>query len=236
VAPGSEGAKEAKPAEEVVPVYRAVGPVVRWDAVRVPEGVTELERLTYVPGAVGDVIEWIVGGAPYPNRMMALATAVAAVGTKVGRRIMGPSGSATHLYLINLAPTGYGKDHPLGCGAKLFVAAGLGDLLGPQEFASSPGLWKRIAKNPNMLCLVDELGDEFGKINNQGNNAFVSNLFGLFKKTYNCWETVQTAEKVNEESQKIEWPAISIVGAATPKKFFDAFRQGDRESGFAIGS
>src|SRR5262249_49545849 len=135
VPPGSVKA-EAKPPEEVVPVYRAVGPAVRWDSLVVPEGITELERLTYVPGTVGDVIEWIVGGAPYPNRMMALATAVAAVGTKVGRRLMGPSGSATHLYMINLAPTGYGKDHPLGCGAKLFVAAGLGDLLGPQEFAS----------------------------------------------------------------------------------------------------
>jgi len=230
--PGAETAK-AKPAEEVVPVYRAVGPAVRWDEVRVPEGITELERLTYVPGAVGDVIEWIVGGAPYPNRMMALATAVAAVGTKVGRRIMGPTGSATHLYMINLAPTGYGKDHPLGCGSKLFMAAGLGGLLGPQEFASSPGLWLRFTKNPLMLCLVDELGDEFGKINQQGNNAFVSNLFGLFKKTYNCWEIVQTAETVSRESQEIVWPAISIVGAATPKKFFDAFRQGDRESGFA---
>jgi hypothetical protein len=137
--PQAETAK-AKPSEEVVPTYTAKGPAMRWDELRVPEGITELERLTYVPGAVGDVIEWIVGGAPYPNRMMALATAVAAVGTKVGRRIMGPTGSATHLYMINLAPTGYGKDHPLGCGAKLFVAAGLGGLLGPQEFASSPGL------------------------------------------------------------------------------------------------
>ena len=84
-----------------------------------------------------------------------------------------------------------------------------------------------------MLCLVDELGDEFGKINNQGNNAFVSNLFGLFKKAYNHWTVVETAETVSRESQEIVWPAISVVGAATPQKFFAAFRQGDRESGFA---
>jgi hypothetical protein len=88
VRPGSVKA-EVKAAEEVIPVYRAVGPVVRWDQVRAPDGVTELEGLTYVPGVVGDVIDWIVGGAPYPNRAMALATAVAVVGTKVGRRLMG---------------------------------------------------------------------------------------------------------------------------------------------------
>ena len=44
---------------------------------------------------------------------------------------------------------------------------------------------------------------------------------------------MEAAETVSRESEEIVWPAISIVGAATPQKFFAAFRQGDRESGFA---
>jgi hypothetical protein len=42
-----------------------------------------------------------------------------------------------------------------------------------------------------------------------------------------------TAEKVKEESQTIEWPAPSIIGAATPEKFFNALKPSDLESGFA---
>ena len=52
------------------------------------------------------------------------------VGTLIGRRIEGPTDSATHLYVILLAPTGYGKDHPLQCGSALMHASGRGDLLG----------------------------------------------------------------------------------------------------------
>jgi hypothetical protein len=204
-----------------------------WDEVIVRSGASELEKLTFVPGVVGDIVDWIVQGARRPNRAMALAVATAVVGTLVGRRIEGPTGSATHLYIIILAPTGYGKDWPLNCGGRLMEAAGAGGLLGPHEFASAPGLEKRMARNPLMACFVDELGDELALINNQNNNAFVSKLFWLFKKCYNAWATIITAEKVNTESEKIIWPAIAIVGVSTSEKFFSALRPGDSESGFA---
>jgi hypothetical protein len=182
---------------------------------------------------VGDIVEWIVRGTKRPNRVMALGVAAVAVGTLIGRRIEGPTDSATHLFVIILAPTGYGKDWPLHCGARLRETVGASDLLGPVEFASSPGFWKRLKRNPLMVCFVDELGDELQKINTQGNNAFVSALIGTFKKCYNAFGTVMTAETVAKESERIFWPAPSLVGAATPERFFEGLRPRDLESGFA---
>ncbi len=101
-----------------------------WSEVRIPEGANDLERLTYVPGLVGDMTEWIVSGARRPNRVMALGVAVVVVGTIIGRLIKGPTGSCTHLYIINRAPTGYGKDWPLQGGAILMDSAGLPHLIG----------------------------------------------------------------------------------------------------------
>ena len=208
-------------------------PLQSWSGLTIPPTANELEALTYVPGLVGEITEWIVSGAKRPNRVMALGVASVVVGTLIGRHIEGPTGSATHLYLIILAPTGYGKDWPLQCGTKLMDAVGASDLLGPSEWASAPGFERRLARNPLMACFMDELGDELSLVNNHNSNAWVSKIIGTLKKCYNAWGIVITAEKVKEESEKITWPAPSIVGAATPESFFSALQPRDLESGFA---
>ena len=211
----------------------ALAPAVRsWAEVRVPVGANELEALTYVPGLVGDIVEWIVRGSRRPNRMMALGVAVTVVGTLIGRCVQGPTESATHLYAIILGPSGIGKDDPLKFGKALMDAVGASELIGPDEFASTPGLWKRLKRSPLLVCFVDEMGDELAKINMQGGNEWVSQLIGTLKKCYNSWEIVHTAEKAAEESERLVWVAISLVGAATPEKFFAGVRPGDIESGF----
>jgi hypothetical protein len=224
-----------KPAPTYAPPKPEPYPPLRsWSEVVIPASVTNVrEALTYVPGLVGDIVEWIVAGATRPNRMMALGTAITVVGTLIGRRIMGPTESATHLYVILLAPTGYGKDWPLRACAVLMDGAGAQDLLGPNEFASAPGLVKRLKRNPLMLCPIDELGDELAKIKSQSGNVWLTAIIGTLKKSYNAWEIVITAEKVNEESIRIDWPALSIIGAATAERFFETLQPGDLESGFA---
>ena len=46
-----------------------------WDEVLKVASTGE-DRLTYVPGLVGDIIEWIVATSMLPNRMMALGVAL----------------------------------------------------------------------------------------------------------------------------------------------------------------
>jgi len=205
----------------------------QWSEVKVPDGVTELERLTYVPGLVGDITDWIVSGARRPNRLMAFGVALAIGGTLISRRIMGPTESATHLYVIIIGRSGRGKDWPLQCGERLMTELDLGDLVGPGEWASSPGLWLRLKRNPVLICFVDELGDELALVNGQNGNPFVSKIIGTLKKCYNAFSIQHTAEKVSAESDKIVWPAPSIVGAATVQKFFSSLTPSDLESGFA---
>jgi hypothetical protein len=164
---------------------------------------------------------------------MALGVANAVIGTLIGHRIEGPTESATHLYIITLGPTGFGKDRPLKAGTALLDAVGRQDLLGPNEWASSPGFQNLLKRKPIMVCFVDELGDELNKINGKNANAYVANITGLLKRCYNAWEIVMTGEKVKEEMVRIDWPVPSVVGAATPEKFFGSLQPGDLESGFA---
>jgi hypothetical protein len=204
-----------------------------WDEVVVPAGTGELGALTYVPGLVGDIVEWIVKGAPRANRMMALGVAVTIVGTLIGRWIEGPGNCATHLYIIILGPSGFGKDWPLHCGEQLMIAVGAGELVGPGEFASSPGFLRHLSTNPLIICFIDELGDELSLINNQGGNDFVTKIVGTLKKCWNAWATVRTGVKVHADGLVITWPAPSLIGAATPERFFETLNPRDLESGFA---
>jgi hypothetical protein len=228
--------EEPEPAAEpVLPKARErlKGGVRSWDEVVVPPGAGELEALTYVPGLVGDIVEWVLKGAHRPNRMMALGVALAVVGTLTGRFVVGPTGSATHLYIIILAMSGCGKDYPLRAGKTLMEAMAAGDLIGPDEFVSTQGIWRRLRRTPLLICFVDEMGDELAKINGQGNNAWVSAITGLLKKTYNAWEIAHTPEGAHsDESERLPWVAVSLVGAATPEAFFEGLKPGDLESGF----
>jgi hypothetical protein len=164
---------------------------------------------------------------------MALGVALGVVGTLIGRRFEGPTGSATHLYVFILARTGWGKDHPLWCGNKLMVALGCSKLLGPSEFVSGRGIIKYLKREPLVISFADELGDMFQLINNQNNNQWVNDIMGHLKRLYNSWELFKTAESVRDESVVINHPAFTIVGACTPQAFFEVLTPRDVEGGFA---
>jgi hypothetical protein len=113
------------------------------------------------------------------------------------------------------------------------IEVGAKALLDPSEFVSGRGIIKYLKRNPLTLCIVDELGELFMLINSQGPNAFVRDILGQFKKLYNSWGLINTAESVRDESVTINHPAVSIVGACTPQAFFEALTPIDIEGGFA---
>src|SRR5262249_16697668 len=67
----------------------------------------------------------------------------------------------------------------------------------------------------------------------QQDNPWVTDLMGHFKKLYNSWEIINTAESVRDESVTINHPAMTIVGACTAQAFFEALQPRDIEGGFA---
>jgi hypothetical protein len=93
-----------------------------------------IQYATDIPGVLGDIVDWVTATARRPNRVLALATAVTVIGTLIGRRVAGPTRSATHLYVVGIAPTGNGKQHVLDSAVRLMKAAGAGDHIGPSKF------------------------------------------------------------------------------------------------------
>ena len=206
----------------VVPDATATAPIL-----------TPSDDLTKVPGLVGDLIEWIVRSARRPNRVLALGAAITIVGTLIGRRVAGPTRSATHMYVVGLAGTGVGKQHAIDCSKNALIAAGAIELIGPDAFSSAPAVVKFIKGKQLALCLMDEFGSFLGKINNSQANRYEIEITGVFRKlwgiSFGRYDSTATAK---DDSKAVDCPALSIYGVSTPEEFYSALKLDDLGNGF----
>ncbi len=192
-----------------------------------------LEQLTHAPGLIGEIVNWIEASALRPNRVLALGTALTVVGTLIGRRVAGPTRSATHLYVIGLARTGAGKQHVHDCAKELLDVAGARQHVGPSEFISGPAVINSLMRMPLLLCLQDEFGSLLKRINNKKASGFEAQirkflleLWGLSFKAYD------TPEWAGRRSETVYTPALSLFGLSTHDDFFTALRSSDLPGGF----
>jgi Bifunctional DNA primase/polymerase, N-terminal/Protein of unknown function (DUF3987) len=192
-----------------------------------------LEAFTHVPGVVGDIVDWIVATARRPNRVLALGAAITIVGTLIGRRVAGPTQSATHLYVIPVGPTGSGKQHLLDATMALMRAGDAHGHIGPSEFISMPAVLNFIQRKPLALCLQDEYGAFLHRITSKKASGFEQ---AISKVLRSLWATsfmpMATPEWASREMKIIQSPAISILGLSTSEEFHGALQGEHVANGF----
>jgi len=207
-----------------IPAEPAVAPTAKTDS---------LEALTKVPGVIGDIIDWIVATARRPNRVLALGAAVTVVGTLIGRRVAGPTRSATHLYVIPVGPTGSGKQHLLDATMALMWAAEAHGHIGPGEFISMPAVLNFITRKPLALCLQDEYGAFLHRITNKKASGFELTISKVLRTLWaTSFAPMATPEWANRETKIIQSPAISILGLSTSDEFHGALQGEHVVNGF----
>jgi hypothetical protein len=119
------GDEVAEPAPPKAKPKVAPAPSVGWpEAPLPPPDATSEERLLYPPGLLGHVVQHIIDTDMYPDRRMALWGGLAALSKATDRKVIGPTGSTTLLYLILLAATAAGKQHSHDCIRILLRAMG----------------------------------------------------------------------------------------------------------------
>jgi hypothetical protein len=195
------------------------------DMAAVP-AVDELECFTQVPGVVGDIVDWIAGTARRPNRVLALGAAVTVVGTLIGRRVAGPTRSATHLYVVPIARSGAGKQHVFDSVTRLLFAIKAQGHIGPSRFHSGSAVFQRLSTGPLMLCMQDEIGaviravtDSKASSHERAVGELLRTLWGLSFGVLMtpAWATMKTLNPIS-------CPAVSILGMSTPEEFLAALQ------------
>ena len=193
------------------------------------------EAAPHIPfpgGLVGDIARWISDTARRPQPELAIGAALAIVGTAAGRQFSGPTKSGTHLYVLGLAPTGKGKDHPLQQISRIMGAAGMAAHIGPSEFISMPAVVNFLTRKPLAICPMDEFGGFMKRINSKRASGFESSISKVLRTMWSTsFAPYLTPEWASKPSEMIHAPCMSIFGASTPEQFYSSMEGAHLEDG-----
>ena len=190
-------------------------------------------HLLDVPGLLGDVTRFMLDGAIKPQPELALAGAVALLGTIAGRKVADPYGTRTKLYVVGVAPSGSGKERARTAVKAILGTAGMLDLLGPEAIASEAGLRRAVEKHPAILLPIDEVGWFLATTNNVGRSPHLAAARALLLKLYSSSGTTfcGTAYADDDKTKPIHCPHLCVYGTTVPGPLFDAIGEGGMSDG-----
>lgn len=190
------------------------------------------DRLLNVPGFVGELAEYSLRTAPYPQPVLAFAGALSCQAFLAGRRVRDASDSRTNLYVLALANSGAGKDHPRKVNQRVLLAAGLHECLG-DKFASGEGIEDRLFIQPSMLFQTDEIDGLMQAINRAG-DARHEGILNVLLKMYTSGNALYPMRvKAGKESPGvIDQPSLCMLGTAVPRYYYEALSMRMLNNGF----
>jgi hypothetical protein len=195
--------------------------------------VEPLDRYTHVPGAVGAIVDWITATARRPNRVLALGAAITIVGTLIGRRVAGPTRSATHLYVVPIAGTGFGKQHIFDASMRLMRAAKAEQHVGPSKFFSLSAVHELLTEKPLALCLQDEIGVFLKSVTSKKASSHEAAVSQILRTLWGVSFAAMTSPAwASRKSVVFSCPALSILGVSTPDEFYGALQGESVANGF----
>jgi hypothetical protein len=195
-------------------------------------GQDPLEPHTHVPGAVGNIIDWITSTARRPNRVLALGAAITIVGTLIGRRVAGPTRSATHLYVVSVAPATAGKDHPRRCILPLMESALAGAHVHLGDITSQQGFNRALRANPLTIVVLDEIAGFLGRITDPRSSHWERRLAEKLREQWSCsFGAIGTMTSAEQSDIHIQCPAMSIFGTSTNAEFWTVMQGSQVENG-----
>lgn len=121
------------------------------------------------PGLIGDVLRYMLRSALYPLPEVSLAAAIGLMSALACRKVKTFKGATPNVYMIGVAPSGSGKDHPRRVVRDILNAADGGSLVGPETFKSGSAIVESLTVQPAFVSQIDEIRDLFKAM--AGNNA-----------------------------------------------------------------
>ena len=173
------------------------------------------DHLLSVPGFIGEVIDYTLSTAPYPEPVLAFGAALSLQSFLAGRKVRDESDNRTNLYILGLANSGAGKDHPRKVNQRVLLEAGLSDCIG-DTFASGEGLEDRLFTNPTSLFQTDEIDGLMTKIN-LAKDARHEGIMNVLLKIYTSSNSVYPMRvKAGKAHGLINQPSLCIFERRSP--------------------
>ena len=196
------------------------------------------DKLLSIPGFIDDVVKLSMQSAPYPNRVLSFTGALALLAFLVGRKVQDKRDNRSNIYLIALADSGTGKDHPRKVNFNIAFRAGVAGAIG-DAFASREGLEDALFMHPSMLFQADEFDCIFNTLKYSKDNRAES-INEKLLKFYGASNTIYPLRKKASAKKKdgtvheiahIVNPNLVLLGTAIPQYFYESLSRRVLENG-----
>ena len=190
------------------------------------------EKLLKVPGFVTDYAEYTMRTGQYPNLVLAFCSALSFLSFLTGRRIKDERNNRSNIYLVALANSGTGKDHPRKVNMNVAFQHDLGCCIA-ESFGSGEGLEDAMFMHPSMLFEIDEFDTVFNALkfakDGRGESVMEKLLrfYGASNGIYKMRKlSIRNNDgKKTDDDRKIINPHLVILGTAIPKFFYSALSE-----------
>jgi hypothetical protein len=219
------------PAQALLDAAASIKPAPEVQAnVFVPEAFRQLD------GVIGDFVAYALSSAIRPQPILAMASAIAAVGVLAGRRYRSPTNLRTNVYVVGMAESGGGKDHPRKCIVEAFAKAGLTRLIGGNKIASGSGLLSAINRQPSTLFQLDEFGQFLMMAVDKRRAAkhiaeIWDHLTELSTSAASVFLGAEYADQRDRPRQDIIQPCCVVHATTVPAPFWQALQSGSLSDG-----
>lgn len=189
-------------------------------------------ELLRCPGFISELMDYTLATAPYPNQALAFSGALALQALLAGRKVRDAANNRSNLYLLALAHSASGKDHPRKVNFDLLNRCGAAGMFGA-AFASGEGIQDAIAKQPAMLFQTDEIDgmlQSVAKAKDARHEAIMSTLLTMYSSANSFFPVRRKAG--DEVAKAITQPHLVLLGTAIPNHYYDALSERMLTSGF----
>jgi hypothetical protein len=182
------------------------------------------KELMRPPGMIEQIIDYTLRTSLYPQPELALAGAIALMGTITGRKITDNYGTRTNVYVLGLAPSGSGKEQARKTNKVLLTKACGEKMLGPERIASSAGMVTSIANQPSLLFQLDEIGRMLSTLKSPGKAPHLYNIATILMQIYGSSDCIWIGDAYADakKTQKIDQPHPVIYGTSVPAGFWES--------------
>jgi hypothetical protein len=189
------------------------------------------KELLEINGFIKDFMNFCLATAPSPQPELALAAGIVLQGHLAARKVDFMAGVRTNPYVVMLAPSGSGKNHPRRLVRKVVDRVGLSEEVF-DECSSGQGLEDKLIARPALLWQADEIYEMLQGIvkDTSGNKEKMLKMLMTLHTT--AADSYTTRVKAGVPGTVISCPNLSLLGACTPEGFFNSIN--DRVIGHGL--
>ena len=181
--------------------------------------VRKLSRvLPHAKGVLASLTSNILANSYVPQPDFAFSASLILLGTLISRKFTF-QGVTSNLYVLNIAPSGSGKDMPQQKVKEFLVDIGGERLLGAGDYVSDASLMDSLAIRPVRLDIMDEAGGILKTVNSgrQDYNGKMADILAeLYTSSNSRYLGRATAEGTKGACNR---PSVSILASTTPTGF-----------------